>query len=234
MAKLPGYRRQRAAQEAPYLHPGYKSTLRRAPSRDFIRLPHTLSEITGPTYGHEGVGPREFDLTQGRPGEPIGQRIAVSGRVTDADGSPIRDAIIEVWQCNAAGRYRHDADRHNAPLDPNFGGAGRCVTDQEGCYRFVTIEPGAYPWPNHPNAWRPKHIHLSLFGTGLATRLVTQMYFPGDPLLPYDPIYNCVPDKKARERLVSTFDLETAVPDTLLGYRFDIVLRGRDGTPMEN
>ncbi len=233
MAKLPGYRRQRPAQEAPYLHPAYKSTVRRAPGQAFVKLPHTLSEITGPTYGHAGVAPEESDLTQGKPGEPIGQRIVVSGRVTDADGTPVRDAVIEVWQCNAAGRYHHEHDKHNAPLDPNFGGAGRCVTDAAGRYRFVTIEPGAYPWPNHPNAWRPKHIHLSLFGTGVATRLVTQMYFPGDPLLPYDPIYNCVPDKKARERLISSFDLETTVPDTMLGYRFDIVLRGREGTPME-
>jgi len=234
MAKLPGYRRQRASQEAPYNHPGYKSTVRRAPHAAFVKLPHTLSEITGPIYGAESVRPAEADLTRGANGEAIGQRIAVSGTVTDVDGRPVPNAIVEIWQCNAAGRYHHDNDRHDAPLDPNFGGAGRCVTDAAGHYRFVTIKPGAYPWPNHPNAWRPEHIHLSLFGTGVATRLVTQMYFPGDPLLLYDPIYTCVPDKKARERLVSAFDLETTVPETLLGFRFDIVLRGRDATPMES
>jgi protocatechuate 3,4-dioxygenase beta subunit len=234
MAKLPGYRRQRAAQEARYDHPDYRSTALRAPKQPFIRLPHTLSEITGPSYAGQPVAAHEADLTRGAgAGEAIGQRIVVSGRVTDVDGRPVPNALIEIWQCNAAGRYRHENDTHDAPLDPNFNGAGRCVTDAEGRYRYVTIEPGAYPWRNHPNAWRPKHIHLSLFGTGVATRLVTQMYFPGDPLLPYDPVLGAIPDEKARERLICRFDLETTVPETMLGYRFDIVLRGRDATPVE-
>lgn len=234
MAMLPGYRRQRAAQEAHYDHPDYRSTALRAPKQPFIRLPHTLSEITGPRHAGKPVEPHEADLTKGfGPGEALGQRIVVSGRVMDADGRPIPNALIEIWQCNAAGRYRHENDTHDAPLDPNFGGAGRCVTDDQGRYRYVTIEPGAYPWRNHPNAWRPKHIHLSLFGTGLATRLVTQMYFPGDPLIPHDPVLSAIPDKKARERLICEFDWETTVPETMLGYRFDIVLRGRDATPFE-
>ena len=236
MTRLAGYRRQPANQDAPNNHPAYRSTVKRAPKAAPIRMSHTLSEITGPTYGGKSVTPEEADLTRvaGNPNEAMGQRIVVSGIVSDTAGTPIPGAIVEVWQCNAAGRYHHENDKHDAPLDPNFNGAGRCVTDSKGHYRFITIEPGAYPWPNHPNAWRPKHIHLSLFGTGVATRLVTQMYFPGDPLLPYDPVYNAVPDKKARERMISRFDLETTVPDTMLGYRFDIVLRGREATPFEN
>ena len=179
------------------------------------------------------MGPNDNDLTRQHEGEPQGQRIIVSGRVTDADGRPVPDALIEIWQCNAAGRYRHEVDQHDAPLDPNFSGAGRTVTDANGAYRFVTIEPGAYPWGNHENAWRPKHIHFSLFGTAFATRLITQMFFPGDPLLPLDPVFNCVKDAKARNRMVSSFDIETTVPEHALGYRFDIVLRGRDATPAE-
>jgi protocatechuate 3,4-dioxygenase beta subunit len=233
MAKLTGYRRQPRRQEAPQLHPAYASTVERSPRQPPVKLPHTLSEITGPRYGRESVRPEEADLTRGPAGEAIGQRIVVSGRVLDVDGRPVPDALIEVWQCNAAGRYHHENDRHDAPLDPHFTGYGRVATDAEGRYRYTTIEPGAYPWRNHPNAWRPRHIHLSLFGTGLATRLVTQMYFPGDPLLPYDPIYNAVPHRKARERMICAFDLETTVPETALGYRFDIVLRGREATPME-
>lgn len=235
MAKLPGYRRQRAGQDSPHLHPAYKSTVRRAPNQAFIKMPHTLSEITGPTYAGADVDPKEADLTKGTgPGEALGQRIVVTGRVTDVDGMPVANAVVEIWQCNAAGRYHHENDKHDAPIDPNFGGAGRCKTDADGNYRFITIKPGAYPWPNHPNAWRPEHIHLSLFGTGVATRLVTQMYFPGDPLIPFDPIANAVPDKKARDRMISEFNWETTVPDTMLGYRFDIVLRGRDATPFED
>jgi protocatechuate 3,4-dioxygenase, beta subunit len=233
MPKLKGYRRQPRRQEAPYLHPAYASTVKRAPAQPLVRLPHTLSEITGPHYGKEWVEPHDIDLTHGAKGEAIGQRIVVSGRVTDGDGKPVPNAVIEVWQCNAAGRYHHDNDQHDAPLDPNFTGFGRVATDAAGRYRFTTIEPGAYPWRNHPNAWRPRHIHLSLFGTGVATRLVTQMYFPGDPLLALDPIYNAVPERKARERLVAAFDLESTVPETALGYRFDIVLRGREATPLE-
>ncbi len=140
---------------------------------------------------------------------------------------------MEVWQANAAGRYLHKVDQHDAPLDPNFKGSGHMLTDDEGRYRFVTIKPGAYPWRNHHNAWRPQHIHFSLFGPAFATRIVTQMYFPGDPLLPFDPIYNCTADEEARKRLISCFDWETTIPETALGYRFDITLRGRDATPIE-
>ncbi len=233
MPKVKGYRKQKPSQEAPYLYQPYASTALRSPRKPLVVLPHTLSEITGPLYGHEALRPNDNDLTRQHEGEPQGQRIIVSGRVTDADGRPVPDALIEIWQCNAAGRYRHEIDQHDAPLDPNFSGAGRTVTDADGAYRFVTIEPGAYPWGNHENAWRPKHIHFSLFGTAFAMRLITQMFFPGDPLLPLDPIFNCVKDAKARNRMVSSFEIETTVPEHALGYRFDIVLRGRDATPME-
>lgn len=233
MPKINGYRRQKPSQEVPYLYEPYASTVLRSPQQPLVVLPHTLSEITGPLYGHEAVRPNDNDLTRQHEGEPQGQRIIVSGHVTDADGRPVPNALIEIWQCNAAGRYRHEVDQHDAPLDPNFSGAGRMVTDANGAYRFVTIEPGAYPWGNHENAWRPKHIHFSLFGTAFATRLITQMFFPGDPLLPLDPVFNCVKDVKARNRMVSSFDIETTVPEHALGYRFDIVLRGRDATPAE-
>ena len=157
----------------------------------------------------------------------------MTGRVLDEAGRPVRGTLIEIWQANACGRYIHPRDQHDAPLDPNFTGTGRVLTDEEGRYRFVTIKPGAYPWRNHPNAWRPAHIHLSLFGPAFATRLVTQMYFPGDPLIPLDPILAGVPDPAARLRLVAAFDLDTTMPEWALGYRFDIVLRGRSATPME-
>jgi protocatechuate 3,4-dioxygenase, beta subunit len=184
-------------------------------------------------YGYGKIGPIDNDLTRQHAGEPQGERIIVSGRVIDGTGRPVPLTLLELWQTNAAGRYRHQADQHSAPLDPNFSGAGRALTDHEGRYRFVTIRPGAYPWRNHPNAWRPAHIHFSLFGRNFTTRLVTQMYFPGDPLLPLDPIFNAIPDARARERLVSRFDLDTTEAEWALGYRFDIVLRGPEGTPME-
>jgi len=215
-----------------YFSPDYVATRLRSPKRPLIVLPHTLSELTGPVFGHESVGELDHDLTRQHAGEPLGQRIIVTGRVSEEDGKPVRDALIEIWQANAAGRYAHEVDRHPAPLDPNFTGAGRCVTDAEGNYRFVSILPGAYPWGNHHNAWRPRHIHLSLFGRAFVSRLVTQMYFPGDPLFPFDPIMLSVRDERARQRLVSTFDLETTVPDWALAYRFDIVLRGPAATPM--
>jgi protocatechuate 3,4-dioxygenase beta subunit len=163
----------------------------------------------------------------------LGERIIVTGRVTDEDGRPVPNTLIEIWQTNSAGRYIHERDQHPAPLDPNFTGAGRTVTGEEGRYRFVSIKPGAYPWRNHPNAWRPAHIHFSLFGPSFLTRLVTQMYFPGDPLFPFDPIFNSIPDERARARLISRFDIETAVPEWALGFQFDIVLRGRSATPFE-
>jgi protocatechuate 3,4-dioxygenase, beta subunit len=228
---LAGYRRDDA--HPPYLYPDYKSTRLRAPERPLVIVPHTLSEITGPAYSHGRVGPLDHDLTRQFEGEPLGERIIVTGRVLDGDGRPVRNSLVEIWQANAAGRYTHAGDRHPAPLDPNFGGAGRCLTDDDGRYRFVTIKPGAYPWGNHENAWRPAHIHFSLFGPAFATRLITQMYFPGDPLFEHDPIFQSVRDEKAQKRLISTFDLGTTKPEWALGYNFDIVLRGREATPME-
>lgn len=226
------YRRALPGTQPEYLLPAYASTAKRSPTRPLVRMPQTLSEVTGPIFGHDAVGTgSQDDLTKQHAGEPLGERIVVSGRVLDEDGRPVPHALVEVWQCNAAGRYLHVNDRHDAPIDPNFSGCGRMLTDAEGRYRFVTIKPGAYPWRNHYNAWRPAHIHFSLFGRAFLTRLVTQMYFPGDPLLPADPIFNSTADPMARDRLVSTLDWETTEPEFALGYRFDIVLRGRDATP---
>jgi protocatechuate 3,4-dioxygenase beta subunit len=219
---------------APRLSPGYKSTVKRAPQKPLIMIKQSLSELTGPAYGHETVRPGDADLTTQHTGEPIGERIIVFGKVLDEDGRGVPNTLVEVWQANACGRYIHVVDQHPAPLDPNFTGAGRAVTDAEGNYRFVTMKPGAYPWGNHPNAWRPAHIHFSVFGHAFVSRLVTQMYFPGDPLFPFDPIFNSVTDERARLRMVSDFDLDTTVPDWALAYRFNIVLRGRNATPMEN
>jgi protocatechuate 3,4-dioxygenase beta subunit len=219
------------ATDPPLLHPGYRSTRLRAPRHPLAILPRTALETTGPAFGHERVGEFDHDLTRQHEGEPLGERIVVHGRVLDGAGRPVRDSLVEVWQANAAGRYAHAVDRHPAPLDPNFTGAGRCLTDGDGRYRFVTVKPGAYPWGNHHNAWRPAHIHLSLFGTAFSERLVTQMYFPGDPLFEHDPIFNSVRDPVARERLVCAFDLSETVPEWALAYRFDVVLGG--GTPME-
>jgi protocatechuate 3,4-dioxygenase beta subunit len=233
VADLAGYRRDDAEADPPYLHPDYRATRLRSPARPLTILPHTLSEITGPVFGHERVGELDHDLTRQHDGEPLGERIIVHGLVLDGDGRPVRHTLIEVWQANAAGRYVHAVDRHPAPLDPSFTGAGRCLTGDDGSYRFITVKPGAYPWGNHPNAWRPAHIHFSLFGPAFATRLVTQMYFPGDPLFFQDPIFNSVRDPAARERLVCSFDLDATVPEWALAYRFDIVLRGRDATPVE-
>lgn len=232
MTDLTGYRRIDPEQTPAHPYPAYRSNPPRVPRKPLILLPHTLSEITGPVFGHETVRPEEADLTSPHEGEPIGERIIVSGRVIDEAGRPVPHTLVEIWQANSAGRYIHHLDRHPAPLDPNFTGAGRAVTDRDGNYRFVSIKPGAYPWRNHPNAWRPAHIHFSLFGPSFLTRLVTQMYFPGDPLFPFDPIFNSVPDEVARNRMVSQFDLDTTEPEWALGYRFDIVLRGRDATPM--
>jgi protocatechuate 3,4-dioxygenase, beta subunit len=215
-------------------YPAYRSTALRHPSRPLVPLAHTLSELTGPVYGHDDVTAEEADLTRRHAGEPLGERIIVAGRVMDEAGRPVPHTLVEVWQANAAGRYIHLNDQHPAPLDPNFTGAGRAVTDAEGRYRFVSIKPGAYPWRNHHNAWRPAHIHFSLFGPSFLTRLVTQMYFPGDPLFAFDPIFNSITDEKARARTVSSFEMDLTQPEWALGYRFDIVLRGRDATPMED
>ncbi len=220
------------ADRPPYLYPPYRSTLLRAPTRPLVLLPHRLSERTGPVFGDGGIGPLDHDLTRQHPGEPLGERIIVTGRVFDSDGRPVPNTLVEVWQTNAAGRYAHNRDQHPAPLDPNFTGAGRCLTDADGRYRFVTVKPGAYPWRNHPNAWRPAHIHFSVFGTAFTHRLVTQMYFPRDPLLDYDPILQSIPSPEARARLVAAFDLDTTQPEWALGYIWDIVLRGPAVTPM--
>jgi protocatechuate 3,4-dioxygenase beta subunit len=229
-----GYRRNDGGTQPEYLYPAYASTVKRSPLQPLIPLQATLSEVTGPVFGFDRIMANDFDLTKQHAGEPIGERIVVSGRVLDANARPVPHTLVEIWQANSAGRYPHPRDQHNAPTDPNFTGAGRTLTDEHGRYRFVTIRPGEYPWRNHYNAWRPAHIHFSLFGPAFATRLVTQMYFPGDPLLDYDPMYLSIPDAKARQRLVSVFDWETTIPEQALGYRFDIVLRGRDETPMDN
>jgi protocatechuate 3,4-dioxygenase beta subunit len=227
------FRRPEPGTQPDYYYPAYRATKLRAPSQPLIYLPHTLSEVTGPVFGHSSVHPNDRDLTLQHSGEPLGERIIVRGRVVDGDGHPVPNSLIEIWQANAAGRYAHVRDDHPAPLDPNFTGTGRTLTDNDGFYSFVTIKPGAYPWRNHDNAWRPAHIHFSLFGPAFVTRLITQMYFPGDPLFAYDPILQSIPDERARQRLVSKFDLETTKPEWALGYRFDVVLRGRESTPFE-
>ena len=216
-----------------FCYPPYLSSVARSPRQPLIVLPETLTERTGPVFGHSLIRETDRDLTMQHKGEAIGERIFVHGRVLDEDGRPLRGALVEVWQANAAGRYRHKVDGHDAPLDPNFSGAGRMITDDEGRYFFKTIKPGPYPWGNHHNAWRPAHIHFSLFGAGILSRLVTQMYFPGDPLQPIDPIFNSVPDEAARMRMVSRLDMEKAQPDYALAYTWDIVLRGHMDTPFE-
>jgi protocatechuate 3,4-dioxygenase, beta subunit len=216
-------------------YPGYRSTRWRAPKRPLVTLPEEFHRLDGPVFGGNSVSSTESDLTRQHEGEPLGERIVVHGRVLDEDGRPLGGALVEVWQANAAGRYKHQVDQHPAPLDPNFSGAGRCLTDAEGHYRFVTVKPGAYPWGNHENAWRPAHIHFSIFGRLFTQRLVTQMYFPGDPLFPYDPIFNSVRDPRSRELMISHLDLAATQPEWALAYQWDIVLGrgGRDTTPLE-
>jgi protocatechuate 3,4-dioxygenase beta subunit len=230
---LPGYAREVPGTHPPLDFPAYRSTQLRVPRQPLVPLPHRLTEVTGPLLGEGRIGETDHDLTVQHAGEPLGERIIVQGRILDGDGRPIPSTLVEIWQANAAGRYRHDGDRHPAPLDPNFSGAGRCLTDVEGCWRFVTVKPGAYPWKNHHNAWRPAHIHFSVFGRAFTQRLITQMYFPGDPLFPFDPILGSVPES-ARERLVSRLELDATVPEWALGYRWDIVLRGREAPPFED
>jgi protocatechuate 3,4-dioxygenase beta subunit len=218
------------AVDPPYLYPGYTSTVLRAPSLPLVQVPEDFHHAPGPAFGSVPVGELDHDLTRQHAGEPLGERIIVTGRVLDSDGQPIPNTLVEVWQANAAGRYVDPVDQHPAPLDPNFTGAGRCRTDGEGRYRFVTVRPGAYPWKNHHNAWRPAHIHFSVFGPELGSRLVTQMYFPGDPLMAHDPILQSVPEA-ARKRLVAGFDFDATEPEWALGYRWDIVVRGTRATP---
>ncbi len=219
--------------DPPYRHPAYVSTLLRSPTRPLVSLPRGLTERSGPVFDESRITPEDADLTRQHEGAPLGERIIVFGRVTDTDGRPIPDSLVEVWQANAAGRYCHEVDDHPAPLDPNFSGCGRALTDGDGAYRFVTLRPGAYPWRNHPNAWRAAHIHFSLFGRQFVNRLVTQMYFPGDPLFDQDPIFLSVPDPRGRERMIGRFDLDHTEPEWALAYRFDIVLRGDRATPFE-
>jgi len=219
--------------QPPLDSPAYRSTILRHPARKRLKIPQTITELSGPVFTPEKFGAIENIAVNGDK-EALGERIIVQGRVLDEDGRPVPHTMLEIWQANAAGRYNHERDQHDAPLDPDFKGTGRVFTGEDGSYRFITIKPGAYPWGNHANAWRPNHIHFSLFGPGYATRLITQMYFPGDPLLALDPIFLATADADARNRLVSSLDMSIGQPDWALGYRFDIVLRGRDATPMED
>jgi protocatechuate 3,4-dioxygenase beta subunit len=212
--------------------PQYGSTRSRHPMQKLIAFGHTITETTGPRFT-PSLFPEMTDISITDGHAAMGERIIVRGRVTDEDGRPVPRTMLEIWQANASGRYHHERDQHDAPLDAHFSGQGRVYTDADGWYQYTTIKPGAYPWRNHHNAWRPNHIHYSLFGAGFATRLITQMYFPGDPLLELDPIFHTVPDPAARARLVSKFDLDITQPEWALGYRFDVVLRGRAATPME-
>jgi protocatechuate 3,4-dioxygenase beta subunit len=228
----PGYQRP-AGVHPPLDHPGYVATRLRHPRSPLVLLPHTLTELTGPLLGGGRVLPGDNDLTAPDGGTAQGQRIVVHGQVLDGDGRAVPDTLIEIWQANAGGRYRHLRDQWPAPLDPHFTGIGRVLTDSTGHYSFTTIRPGAYPWSNHHNAWRPAHIHFSLFGRAFTQRLVTQMYFPDDPLFFQDPIFNSIPDPAARQRLICRFDYEATAPDWALAFRFDLVLRGRRGTCFE-
>jgi protocatechuate 3,4-dioxygenase, beta subunit len=213
--------------DPPYNVPDYRSTALRAPAQKLVPLPTSAIASSAPTFSDV---PEEADLTvKGA----LGERIKVVGRLLDGDGRPIAGQLVEIWQANAAGRYAHEVDQHPAPLDPNFTGVGRCLTDTDGSWTFLTIKPGAYPWGNHPNAWRPAHIHFSVFGRSFAERLVTQMYFPGDPLLPFDPIFNSVRDVESRNLLIASFDWDTTEDTWALGYRFDIVIGGHLSTPTE-
>jgi protocatechuate 3,4-dioxygenase beta subunit len=230
---LPEYAKPQPGNHPPLDFAPYKATALRHPTKPLMLLPQRLTEVTGPLLGDELIAPQDADLTAQHAGEPQGQRIIVFGQVRDSGGRPVPDTLVEIWQTNAAGRYRHWPDQHPAPLDPNFDGVGRAVTDAGGGYRFITMQPGAYPWGNHHNAWRPAHIHFSLFGRAFTQRLVTQMFFPGDPLLPLDPIYLSVPDEKARERMIAEFSIGDTQPEWALAYRFDIVLRGRGQTVFE-
>jgi protocatechuate 3,4-dioxygenase beta subunit len=227
---LPRYYREPAELRTPVGFPDYKSTALRAPLRTPVDLPQRLTEITGPVLGEDRVKPEDADLTLRNGGEAVGQRILVFGRVLDSDGRPVPDALVEVWQANASGRYRHAVDSFPGPLDPHFDGLGRVVTDSLGRYEFMTIKPGAYPWGNHHNAWRPAHIHFSLFGRAFTQRLVTQMYFPGDPLFALDPIYQAITDQRARDALVARYDHDLSEHEWLLGYRWDVVLSGSRAT----
>ncbi|MDV6979093.1 protocatechuate 3,4-dioxygenase subunit beta [Mycobacterium intracellulare] len=215
-------------------YPPYRSSLLRHPTKALLRTDPEAIELSGPCFGDRDVDPSDSDLTIQHSGEPIGERIVVTGRVVNGAGRPVRGQLVEIWQANACGRYIHVRDQHPAPLDPNFTGVGRCLTDDNGVYRFITIKPGPYPWRNHQNAWRPAHVHFSLFGTDFTQRMITQMYFPGDPLFLFDPIYRSINDPKARQRLVAAYDHDLSISEWATGYRWDIVLSGAARTPMES
>ncbi len=229
------YQRDRAW-HPPALTPDYKTSVLRSPQRALLSLPATLSETTGPVFGHHRLGPLDHDLITNfaKTGEAIGQRLLVYGRVLDENGRGLPGVLVEVWQANAGGRYRHHKEGYRAALDPNFGGCGRCITEADGTYHFRTIKPGAYPWPNRVNDWRPAHIHFSIFGHAFAQRLVTQMYFEGDPMIWQCPIVATIPDKRGVEQLVAALDRNNSTPMDCLAYKFDIVLRGRRSTFFEN
>ena len=232
--RLPRYQKVPDGTHPDYDSPAYRGTGLRHPERPLRVLPQRLTEVTGPVFGDDRLQPGDDDLTHWGGGEALGQRIIVHGRVLDSGGRAVPNSLVEVWQANTGGRYRHDVDQWPAPLDPHFSGLGRVITDADGRYRFTTIKPGAYPWRNHRNAWRPAHIHFSLFGQAFTQRLVTQMYFPDDPLFFQDPIFNSVPDEKARARMISSYDHDATTEEWALGFRFDIVLRGREQTPFES
>jgi len=226
-----GYRASGKLETQPRLdYPPYRSSLLRHPTKDLRHADPETIERESPCFGHRDVGALEADLTIQHTGEPVGERMVVTGRVMDSDGRPVRHQLVEIWQANAAGRYIHRRDQHPAPIDPHFTGTGRCLTDGDGRYRFTTIKPGPYPWKNHHNAWRPAHIHFSLFGTDFTSRLITQMYFPGDPLFALDPIYQSIADQQARDRLVATYDHDLTQHEWCTGYRWDIVLTGTRAT----
>ena len=217
--------------DPPYLHEPYKSTHLRAPKEKLLEVPSNLLDVPGPYVPAGFIRDKDTDLTIHGKGHPLGERMVVSGRILDEDGKPVRRSLVEIWQANASGRYHHPVDQHDAPLDPNFHGMGRMLTDDEGRYRFITVKPGAYPWGNHPFAWRPAHIHFSLLGNAPVQRLVTQMYFPGDPLLELDPVFTSIPDEEARKRMICTLALERGVEGDALGYVYEIVLRGAKSKP---
>ncbi|HEX4332059.1 MAG TPA: protocatechuate 3,4-dioxygenase subunit beta [Usitatibacter sp.] len=218
--------------DPPYDYPDYGSTHKRFPREALVELPKGALDTPGPLVPAGFVHGGDNDLTTRGKSAPLGEKMILVGRLVDEDGRPVRSSLVEIWQANASGRYHHPGDQHEAPLDPNFEGIGRTFTDDEGVYRFVTVKPGSYPWRNHPYAWRPQHIHFSLLGNAPVQRLITQMYFPGDPLLEVDPVYNSVPDADARKRMICTLDLKTGIEQIALGYRFDIVLAGAKSTPM--
>jgi len=218
--------------DPPYLFDEYRSTQKRSPKEPLLAMPEGAFDVAGPLVPAGFIRKGDNDLTIRGKSMPLGERMFLAGRILDADGRPVRNSLVEIWQANASGRYHHPGDTHDAPLDPNFEGVGRTLTDDEGNYNFITVKPGSYPWPNHPYAWRPQHIHFSLLGNAPVQRLITQMYFPGDPLLDIDPIYNSVPDPEARKRMICRLHLQTGVENYALGYRFDIILEGAKSTPM--